>query len=252
MGILFTTHMGFLFTITLGILFTIVLGIQFTISNLKRDEETIVVELSKIIIRKALAPGVLGLGETCVDCHTSMTMLTSLAAKSTGLESAPDSSTSPLKITEPDELLISEAFFADIHSKISCVECHCGQSPGDTQTPHQGLIADPSVEGESCKGCHEHIVNYAFILHDTLQSHISTIGERPGTAIIDPELTELNETNYGTRHATCGECHVSRPDRAGEGLLQGHQFVKEPPTSQTCVYCHENSTEGEKTKVQIE
>jgi len=210
---------------------------------LKRNEETIVVELSKIIIRKALAPQVLGLGETCVGCHTSMTMLTSLVTKETVLEITSDSSTYPHKITEPDGLLVSEAFFADIHGEVNCIECHRGQSPGDEESSHQGLIADPSVDGESCKGCHEDIVNDATILHVALQSQMSAIGVGARPATIPSELTELNETDYGGHHATCGECHVSQPDRVGGGLLEGHRFLKEPPISETCAHCHQDSTE---------
>jgi thiosulfate/3-mercaptopyruvate sulfurtransferase len=45
-------------------------------------------------------------------------------------------------------------------------------------------------------------------------------------------------------HATCGDCHVSRPPYRPQpptilgGFLDGHQFAKSPPTEATCGGCH--------------
>ena len=39
-------------------------------------------------------------------------------------------------------------------------------------------------------------------------------------------------------HASCGQCHVSRPGTVGNGLPAGHFIQKRPPMKETCTACH--------------
>ncbi|MGI6466778.1 MAG: hypothetical protein ACOXZZ_04210 [Sphaerochaetaceae bacterium] len=48
-----------------------------------------------------------------------------------------------------------------------------------------------------------------------------------------------------TCHATCGECHVSRPSNYAGGLINKHEFFSTPPMDQTCYGCHGARNAGE-------
>jgi hypothetical protein len=48
-------------------------------------------------------------------------------------------------------------------------------------------------------------------------------------------------------HASCGQCHVSRPDYADGGFLAAHRFVKQPSMDTTCASCHGGRVYGEYT-----
>lgn len=39
-------------------------------------------------------------------------------------------------------------------------------------------------------------------------------------------------------HSSCGQCHVSRPQSVGGGLLDSHFFQRKPPQETTCAACH--------------
>ena len=39
-------------------------------------------------------------------------------------------------------------------------------------------------------------------------------------------------------HSSCGQCHISRPEPAEGGLLEGHLFQKRPPMDAVCTVCH--------------
>jgi thiosulfate/3-mercaptopyruvate sulfurtransferase len=51
-------------------------------------------------------------------------------------------------------------------------------------------------------------------------------------------LEQGYNTHCASCHASCGQCHVSRPTAVGGGLLAGHQFKKTPPMKETCTSCH--------------
>lgn len=50
-----------------------------------------------------------------------------------------------------------------------------------------------------------------------------------------------------TCHASCGQCHVSRPAYAKGGLLAAHRFVKVPAMDTTCASCHGGRVHSEYT-----
>jgi len=55
------------------------------------------------------------------------------------------------------------------------------------------------------------------------------------------------DENCSQCHTTCGQCHVSQPDIAGAGLIDGHLFKKKPNQLKNCVVCHESRTGAEFT-----
>lgn len=183
--------------------------------------------------------------KTCIECHTSSTILQELAVEDPVVEETDGCGAPPPNIPKSEKLLVSEDFQNDIHSKIGCVACHQGQDPGDMVTAHVGIVRDPSVDGEACKGCHKDIVSrYDTALHNTLQGQISAVEARSHPGIMDQELAEVNEVDCTTCHATCGQCHISRPDVAKGGLIDGHLFLPQSSMREVCVRCHGTSKEG--------
>ncbi len=138
----------------------------------------------------------------------------------------------------------------DIHGDMGCHECHGGDpSDGDMLTAHDGVVRDPSypVLGSVCEDCHPEIAETASqSLHATLAPYESMITAR---ASHDPEvLAEVNagrETHCNACHASCGQCHVSRPAYVGGGLLAGHFFEGKPPMREVCTACHGSRVERE-------
>ncbi len=183
--------------------------------------------------------------KTCIECHTSSAVLEELAVEEPVVEEAGGCGAPPPNIPKSEKLLVSEDFLNDIHSKMGCVACHQGQDSGDVATAHVGIVRDPSVDGEACKGCHKDIVSrYDTALHNTLQGQISAVEARSHPGIMVQELAEVNEVDCSTCHTTCGQCHVSRPDPAKGGLIDGHLFLGESSMKEVCVRCHGTSKEG--------
>ena len=58
-------------------------------------------------------------------------------------------------------------------------------------------------------------------------------------------LGETFNLNCMNCHATCGECHVSRPSGYAGGLIDQHTFFSTPPMEQTCYGCHGARNAGE-------
>lgn len=182
---------------------------------------------------------------TCVECHLSKDTLESLAVDEPMIEETGGCGAPPPNIPKSEKLLIGEDFLDDIHGKLGCVSCHQGNSPGNMESSHEGMVRDPSIDEKACGGCHPDTVsNYSTALHNTLQGQITAVEARSHPGIMDQELAEVNEVDCTTCHATCGQCHVSRPDVAKGGLIDGHLFLRESSMNEVCVRCHGTSKEG--------
>ena len=76
-------------------------------------------------------------------------------------------------------------------------------------------------------------------VHFTLAPIFATIEarssiDRPHTMQV---VRQAQTRHCGTCHASCGQCHISRPNYVGGGFLSGHHFVK-PPVETVCAACH--------------
>ncbi len=141
-----------------------------------------------------------------------------------------------------------EEFKNGMHGKISCVTCHNGvDGTDDKDEAHsKDFIKHPSMHAkEKCGTCHPKIVNKTTnSLHEQgwgqkrMVVQRSGVGEHPTDF---DKLTELMQEGYNTNcakcHATCGDCHITRPIQGGGGLYKGHQFSK-PDMLDNCVTCH--------------
>ncbi len=182
---------------------------------------------------------------TCVECHLSKDTLESLTVDEPMIEETGGCGAPPPNIPKSEKLLVGEDFLDDIHGKLACVSCHQGVSPGNMESSHQGLLRDPSIDDKTCGGCHQDTVSkYSTALHNTLQGQITAVEARSHPGIMDQELAEVNQVDCTTCHATCGQCHVSRPDVAKGGLISGHEFLAQSSMFEVCVRCHGTSKQG--------
>lgn len=143
-------------------------------------------------------------------------------------------------------LIDGEGLAEDLHGFIECTACHGGQAVDDMELAHEGIIPDPAASpAEACTLCHVDIgLAAANSLHSTLQGYDTVLYER--SAPEHHETLEYMESYHcDSCHATCGDCHVSQPDSAGGGLLEGHTIVKKPPMSRSCTACHGSRVKNE-------
>jgi hypothetical protein len=155
---------------------------------------------------------------------------------------------------EPSEkIYVAKAFLDSEHGRIACVDCH-GGNPEDPnwQTAHDGLIKDPTFpdpEG-ACGECHPDIsAGVSQSLHYTIAPIGSAIARRmgPADAKVQAVMETARERHCSQCHASCGQCHVSRPDYVNGGFLAQHRFRKTPPMQTTCASCHGGRIFGEFT-----
>jgi thiosulfate/3-mercaptopyruvate sulfurtransferase len=136
-------------------------------------------------------------------------------------------------------------FLESAHGKMKCVVCHGGIEPAADKTAAHagGFIASPSRQAEAiCGTCHAAIASKdASSLHTQGFGQKAMVSLRSGLAGYEqfPEkLKKGYDKNCGKCHASCGECHVQRPDQAGGGFLAGHLFQKTPDMRLNCTACH--------------
>jgi hypothetical protein len=152
----------------------------------------------------------------------------------------------------PHEKVYVDSSFAEDenHGQLGCEECH-GGNPNDPnwKTAHNGVVRDPSYPdpSKSCGACHDDIAkNSQKSLHVSLSPFKKMIDTRatPAKAIYE-KVNMAREVHCTSCHSSCGQCHISRPDTAGGGFLDGHLFQKRPPVHTVCTACHGSRIEKE-------
>ncbi len=125
------------------------------------------------------------------------------------------------------------------HGIVGCMICHEGDSSSpDMATAHTGLLADPS-SADACSTCHAEIEAHdESSLHSTLSGFETVIESRGGDLSEGSLLVEAMGNHCESCHTTCGQCHVSRPDSADGGFLDGHEFEGTPSMTNNCTACH--------------
>ena len=149
-------------------------------------------------------------------------------------------------------MFVDKYWFEDdpIHGGLACAHCHGGDdTDANWRTAHDTVIADPSRDNldASCGMCHSEIVKtHKTSLHVTLKAYVVAVDAR---ATKDSDTLEVvhaaRDTHCMTCHASCGSCHVSRPDTVDSGLLSSHYFEKRPPMRETCAACHGSRVDRE-------
>lgn len=136
-------------------------------------------------------------------------------------------------------LINEEAFLDTVHGKITCQECHQGQQSPDKETAHTDLIPYPSDDPAAfCGECHPNLVSAAEnSLHASLDGYW-TVLETRGVPEDHPPAEEMFGNHCAGCHASCGDCHVSRPTSVDGGFINGHVFQAEPSMTNNCTACH--------------
>jgi len=129
-------------------------------------------------------------------------------------------------------------FLEDEHGKVGCVVCHGGDSSAEEKdAAHVGMVADPSEE--SCAICHSDItLLHDTSLHATLSGFMTKLEARGGDLSEGTALDEAFGNHCEQCHTTCGQCHISRPDEMGGGLISSHVIKETPSMQYNCVACH--------------
>jgi thiosulfate/3-mercaptopyruvate sulfurtransferase len=143
------------------------------------------------------------------------------------------------------KVAIDAAFTETLHGQISCTECHGGdEAATDMAAAHEGVSRDPDA-ATACGSCHAEVTeDHAGSLHSTLAGYTEVLAERSSEETF-PQVMEAYGNHCASCHASCGQCHVSRPTSAGGGLLSGHDFRATPPQNLTCTGCHGSRIENE-------
>lgn len=171
----------------------------------------------------------------------------------------------PLEPWEKVFLNLGDKTFEDIdpnHGKLVCEDCHGGvglienvelsEEPTESElnqikeTAHSadhGFVIDPAAQENSpCQVCH-----YELTERSKNSMHTKAWGERYKVALraeghgdfdaLPPDLEHGFTEECGSCHATCGECHISRPNSVGGGFVERHKFRK-PHMQDNCTACH--------------
>ena len=136
-------------------------------------------------------------------------------------------------------LVDGEAFPETVHGQITCSECHGGDEASDKDLAHTDMIRNPSEpHAEICSQCHPDVTDSAIqSLHTTQQGYWTVLNTRSATDH-DPALEEMFGNHCASCHTTCADCHVSQPNSAGGGFIDGHLFKSTPSTTRNCTACH--------------
>lgn len=141
------------------------------------------------------------------------------------------------------KIYVDPAFLDDEnHGSLGCAACHGGDPEApDALAAHAGLMRDPTWPDPErvCGDCHPDLVEASRTsLHTTLSPFKTATDLRAGSGPGHADVDAGRRTHCGACHASCGQCHVSRPTYVGGGLLDAHAFTKKPPMREVCTACH--------------
>jgi len=145
-----------------------------------------------------------------------------------------------------ERVYVNEDFLTSIHNQNGCTSCHGGvEEAPDKEVAHEGLVAYPSEDAQTyCATCHPNETNsFKNSLHFAQEGYFERFTLRSGYDLRDPGNETAQEGFKGECakcHASCGQCHVSRPRSALGGFVSGlgHEFKKTPSLQENCTACH--------------
>lgn len=145
--------------------------------------------------------------------------------------------------------LVSKDFLATSHGELGCINCHGGENIPNQEEAHAMMNPYPSSDIDGiCAKCHGGVTEtFANSIHHNIQGMenglmaFSNMDSMPDS----PAHGEVFDKNCISCHATCGDCHVSRPKSYTGGLISQHEFFKTPPMEETCYGCHGARNAGE-------
>ncbi len=146
--------------------------------------------------------------------------------------------------------LVAEDFMDSVHGKLGCINCHGGENAPSKAEAHTGMVPCPTkdLENSTCITCHAGVMDtFENSIHYNLHGMSNGLMDFAGGSQMpdSPAHAEVFDKNCFSCHATCGDCHVSRPNTFTGGLINQHEFFKTPPMDQTCFGCHGARVAGE-------
>ena len=144
-----------------------------------------------------------------------------------------------------ERVFVGDKFFEGAHGEMDCIDCHLGnpQIGLDKDAAHEDLMPYPSEDPEFfCASCHEsEVENFEQSLHFAQEGYFERFSLRAGYSLRDSghehEFEEFT-AECAACHATCGQCHISRPRSVGGGFNWEHEFKKKPDLKTNCTACH--------------
>ncbi len=181
----------------------------------------------------------------CRSCHTDQQQLIDSAGPTKATNATAAGGDVSQSQAWEKVLVNGEELDKTVHGHIGCADCHGGVQSPEKETAHQGMIRNPSKDPETtCGECHKDIVaGNSTNLHTNLSGFWTRIQDR-STIKNHPVLSAAVEAQCSNCHATCGDCHISKPALTGGGLINGHVFNRTPSMELNCTACHA-SVEGD-------
>lgn len=145
--------------------------------------------------------------------------------------------------------LVSDDFLETTHGSLGCIACHDGQNIAVKEEAHAGMNPYPSRNYEdSCAQCHNDVTkDFETAIHFNLNGMKTGLSEFANVTSLSesPHHEESFNNDCYKCHASCGDCHVSRPKNYSEGLIDGHMFSAQPSMEESCYACHNARNGGE-------
>ena len=145
--------------------------------------------------------------------------------------------------------LVSQDFVDSTHGKLGCITCHGGENSADKAIAHGEMDPYPSrTFQDNCATCHGDVAGtYETSIHYNLNGMANGLMEFTDyTQLSDsPHHEEVFDNDCFKCHATCGDCHVSRPKNYSNGLVDQHTFLGTPSMEENCYACHNARNAGE-------
>ncbi len=188
---------------------------------------------------------------SCEGCHTNYAKLKEVHAPDSTLANGGCGGEAPYY--EPyDRVFMGgedfKTYKATAHGKLACTKCHNGtDNTSDKKVAHGGnFVARPStIHQEKCGECHKTISdNFVNSIHANGWGQKRKVTLRMGLNGAEDfdKLPAHQIEGYSKKcascHASCGECHVIRPEAGGGGLAKSHIFAKKPDYYNVCITCH--------------
>ena len=139
-----------------------------------------------------------------------------------------------------EKVFVGDGFLSSIHDVQNCIGCHGGVGGiKDKDAAHEGVVRDPVEDSpEVCGVCHQETTQLAETSIHRVVSGFRTALEMRGADFSNPRMEEAFGNHCYTCHATCGQCHISRPNFTAGGLIKEHVVKKVASTKDTCMACH--------------
>jgi thiosulfate/3-mercaptopyruvate sulfurtransferase len=188
---------------------------------------------TKAVTETGVTDTIIGKNGNCLSCHNNAGYLMQAVES----QAAPPEDGCASASSRPAFLnaFVNSDFSATLHGEIGCTACHGGDAAAaDKSLAHSGMKNPEAV----CSSCHNEIADlYGSSLHGTLHGMSHPLILRSGEKNFE-KLDPAWQADCASCHAGCSDCHLTRPDAVGGGLVKGHMFFRRAEMEDSCAICH--------------